>query len=283
MAHLYLYVTIYSFQLGVIMSNVLYSNNSSYYSMIARLVLAEKNVNYELRNIEIHIKTEQFNPEYVKIQPNMTVPTMTSGANILQSSRDIIFFANNNFPGQDLLPEKDKSAIEKSIDIHYSFSIEDFTMGTAVRKSPIAKFALGRGLKKGTKRCLELLKAHPEFKDVCEKKLNLEDERRRLILSADNNYEEMKQKSIELCDMLEQQLSKQEYAASDNYSLADVVWTVFLARLHMTKFDSLITDRPHLYKYWQSMSNRDSYTKANICTKMPTRLMIRIMLSLIFS
>ena len=46
----------------------------------------------------------------------------------------------------DLFPAADAEAIEKSLELHYAFSIEDLTMGNALRKSPIAWIALGRGL-----------------------------------------------------------------------------------------------------------------------------------------
>jgi len=51
--------------------------------MIARLCLAEKQVIYDLHDVDIHIKMEQFAPEYVAMQPNMTVPVLDCGGNII--------------------------------------------------------------------------------------------------------------------------------------------------------------------------------------------------------
>lgn len=264
------------------MQNILYSNNSSYYSMIARLVLAEKGVAYDLHNIDIHINMEQFSPEYVKIQPNMTVPVLVcDGVNIDDSHR-ILLFVNQNFAGVDLCPPESAAAILKSLDLHYTFSIEDLTMGTALRKSPIARFALARGLKRASRRCHELMRTHPEFKAACENKLQLEVQREKLILSKENNYAQMFERAIELCDYLENELTQHEFIASDSYSLADVVWTVFLARLIMIKFDYLIVERKNLNAYWQRVIQRESYLKANLCTKMPVRFLIKVILALLF-
>lgn len=260
----------------------LYSNDSSYYSMIARLVLAEKDVKYNLNQVDIHIKMEQFSPEYVRIQPNMTVPVLVSGNDIFDSSEKILRYVNEHFTGVNLYPEEDRLAIDDSLRRHYAFSIEDLTMGNAMRKSPIAKFALGRGLDRGTEKCLELMKKHPEFTVACQKKLDLEKERRKLILSKENNYEQMLQQATEVCDFLEDSLAKHQYAASNSYSLADVVWTVFIARLFMIKFDSMITSRKNLKSYWQRMSSRESFMRANIRMAMPKKLLFRIMLALIF-
>lgn len=265
------------------MSNVLYSNDSSYYSMIARLVLAEKNVKYEMHKVDIHIKMEQFSPEYIAIQPNMTVPTLLCDGVTIDDSHKILFFVNEQFEGADLYPDVDAAAINESLTRHYAFSIEDLTMGNAMRKSPVAKFALARGLKKASRRCQALMITYPEFRDALDKKIRLEEERYNLILSKDNNYEQMKVRAIELCDMLEGKLSKHEFAASNQYSLADVVWTVFIARLFMIKFDRLITERQHLQAYWQRMSKRKSYMEANIWTKMKPMFLLKVMFNLIFS
>lgn len=264
------------------MSTVLYSNDSSYYSMIARLVLAEKGVAYDLHKIDIHIKMEQFDPEYVKIQPNMTVPTLVCDGVTVGDSHKILFFVNENFPGANLYPEADAKAINESLARHYDFSIEDLTMGNAMRKSPIAKFALSKGLKKASQRCTILMTTHPELKEACEKKIQLEEQRYKEILSADNNYEQVKRRAVELCDMLEGKLSTNDFAASNQYTLADVVWTVFLARLFMIKFDYLIAERKNLQEYWQRMTMRDSFAKANLWTKMKPAFLLKVIIALVF-
>lgn len=261
---------------------ILYSNASSYYSMITRLAFAEKNIAYDLHNIDIHIKMEQFSPEYVSIQPNMTVPALVYEDRVITSSREIMIFINTNFAGVNLCRAEDESKVEELLDLHYGFSIEDLTMGTAMRKSPVARFALGRGLQKASKRCVELMTAQPKFTQVCKNKIELEKLRERSILSKTNNYDEVKQRTIALCDILEENLIKHEFIAGNNYSLADVVWTVFLARLMMIKFDNLILSRPHLASYWQRMQQRDSFAQANLWTKMRPWFMIKVIFALIF-
>lgn len=258
------------------MKPILYSNPFSYYSMIARLVLSEKKVEYQLNHVDIHIKMEQFLPEYVTIQPNMTVPALVWGDEVFSDSYNILFFVNKNFPGVDLFPENDQVEIQKAIDRNYKFSIEGLTMGTAIRRSPFARIALKRGISRGVRRCRQLMLKHPELKNVCEKKILIESERQRLIISKSNNYNELYQNVIEICDWMDKSLESRQFIASDNYSIADVVWTVFMGRLNMIKFDDLIKKRKNLNSYWQRMSNRESFKEANICTKMPVLNIFRI-------
>jgi tetrachloro-p-hydroquinone reductive dehalogenase len=250
--------------------------------MIARLCLSEKQVKYELCNVDIHINMEQFEPEYVRIQPNMTVPTLVCDERVITDSRSILFFVNQHFAGINLFPQANEKAIEDSLALHYDFSIEDLTMGNALRKSPIARIAIRRGLDRASRRCIKMMALNPDLKDAYTKKLALEDERKRLILSKNNNYLQMRQKAVNLCDILEMNLSKHQFSASEDYSLADIVWTVFLARLVMIKFDSLITERKHLNEYWQRVSTRPSYVKANICTRIPTLKLVRMIFALLF-
>src|SRR5262245_46513724 len=54
----------------------LYHAPSSYYSMIARLALAEGGIAYEPVFVEIHVRMTQQQPDYVRLNPNMTVPTL---------------------------------------------------------------------------------------------------------------------------------------------------------------------------------------------------------------
>ncbi len=250
------------------MNTVLYSNESSYYSMIARLVLAEKVVPYESHLIDIHLKLDQFKPEYLKIQPNMTVPVLDHNGIIINDSKDILFYVNKNFSGPDLMPSEDSDEIQRQIELHYEFSIEDFTMGKFVRQSPIARFGLNHGLKRAVRRCHQLIKNYPEFRVAVENKLELEKERVEHILSKNNNYAEMYQKAIDICDILEKKLGDHEYIASNKYSLADVVWTTFLARLHMAKEESLVNSHKLLHEYWEKMKLRPSFVKADIWTSM---------------
>jgi glutathione S-transferase len=48
----------------------------SYYSMVARLALAEAGVAYVSRLMDIHLAKQQLSPAYRKLNPHMTVPTL---------------------------------------------------------------------------------------------------------------------------------------------------------------------------------------------------------------
>jgi glutathione S-transferase len=51
------------------------------------------------------------------------------------------------------------------------------------------------------------------------------------------------------------------------YGVADVVWTVFLARMEFAGLGAEIPKRPALMRYWNAMQARPSFAAADIWTK----------------
>ena len=54
------------------------------------------------------------------------------------------------------------------------------------------------------------------------------------------------------------------------YGVADVVWTVFLARMEMAGLGAEIPKRPALARYWGAMQARPSFPAADIWTTFHT-------------
>jgi len=54
------------------------------------------------------------------------------------------------------------------------------------------------------------------------------------------------------------------FVASDAYSIADVMWTVTLARVDMLGLDAQLRARPAVAAYYQRVSERPSFAAASI-------------------
>jgi glutathione S-transferase len=67
----------------------LYHTPSSYYSMIARLALAEGRVAHQPVFVDIHFRQSQQQPDHAPLNPNMTVPTLALTNRVLDRSRDV--------------------------------------------------------------------------------------------------------------------------------------------------------------------------------------------------
>lgn len=80
----------------------LYHNAASTCSQKVRLVLAEKNLAFESRELDL-IAGEQHDPEYVKLNPNHVVPTLVHDGNVMIESSLINEYLDDAFPGVPML------------------------------------------------------------------------------------------------------------------------------------------------------------------------------------
>src|SRR3990167_8863919 len=115
----------------------LYHTPSSYYSMIARLALAEGGIAYERVFVDIHFRLSQQQPDYVRINPGMTVPTLVLADRILDQSRDIAEYALGSTPDDET---------KTWVDLHYGYPIEELTFGGILARNPLARIMIPKRL-----------------------------------------------------------------------------------------------------------------------------------------
>lgn len=251
---------------------LLYTTGSSYYSMIARLALTEKQIKYQAKTVDIHVNLEQFTPAYVELNPNMTIPTLAWGDSILTSSQDILFFTEGPAAASILQPE-DPAALKQMhalIDLHYAIHIENFTFGKLLLHNPI----MYRLMRKIFTKEMQICKANSnKFPELKESYLNKEKiiTQRMTDFSRDNlsaTFTSGRNSIIQYLDKLDGQLDKYPWAAGTDYSLADVVSTCLLARVEFSRESSLYESRPRLKRYYEQVRQRPSFQAADIWTSM---------------
>src|SRR3954470_24623272 len=126
---------------------------SSYYSMIARLALAEGGIDYEPVFVDIHVRMTQQSPDYARLNPNMSVPTLVMPGRNLDESRLIAEFAFG-------LADPDLDAdMRYWLDLHYSFPIEDLTIGGFLAHNRVARLLIPRKLAKARHHLLAMAAA----------------------------------------------------------------------------------------------------------------------------
>lgn len=82
---------------------VLYHGDTAVCAAKVRVVLAEKGLDYESRLINLH-KGEQFDPDYLKLNPNAVVPTLLHDGGIFIESTVINEYLDDAFPQKPLRP-----------------------------------------------------------------------------------------------------------------------------------------------------------------------------------
>lgn len=243
----------------------LYTTPSSYYSMIARLALAEGGIAHESVFVDIHLRMSQQEPDYVRLNPNMTVPTLVLADRILDQSRDIAEYALG--VSEATLDEETKAWL----DSHYAYPIEELTFGGILARNPLARIMIPKRLAATHRSLLERAAANPGLAELYEARAAVFAQRVRTFnpdavirLSQSRRAE-----TIGFMDRLEQTLHDgRAVLVPPGYGVADVVMTVFLARMEFAGLGAEIPKRPALVRYWRAMQARPSFSAADIWTKL---------------
>jgi glutathione S-transferase len=242
----------------------LYHTPSSYYSMIARLALAEGGIPYESVLVDIHARMRQQRPDYVRLNPNMTVPTLVLADRILDQSRDIAEYALG-------AGEASPAGEAKTwIDLHYAYPIEELTFGGILARSPLARVMIPKRLRSVRRRLLACAAEHPDLAPAYAARAEVFAERVR-VFDPDAVVRLAQQRRIEaigLLDRMQKTLDDgRAVMVPPAYGVADVVLTVFLARMEFAGLGAEIPKRPALARYWQAMQARPSFSAADIWTR----------------
>jgi glutathione S-transferase len=243
----------------------LYHALSSYYSMIARLALIEGGIAYESVVVDIHLKMFQQRPDYVRLNPNMTVPTLVLPDRILDQSRDIAEYA---LGVSEATVDGDTKAW---LDLHYGYPIEELTFGGLLARSPLARIMIPRRLDSVRRRLLERAAQNPDLAKIYRERAAVFAERVRTFDPAAvvRLSERRRAEAIGFMDRLEQTLRDgRGVIVPPAYGAADVVWTVFLARMEFVGMGAELQKRPALARYWRAMQARPSFGPADIWTKL---------------
>ena len=251
----------------------------SYYSMVARLALAEAGVPTISRLLDIHVSKQQLSPAYRLLNPHMTVPTLRGPDLLLTDSSQILDFAAEHalHPWADADPAFG-AGIADAVTGHYALSIEDLTFSKLLNTRPWFKTVMVRMIT-GINRSLQRDKQRfPEQATVL--KAKKEQNRARLAMFRDRPASEV------LC---EQRAQVASYLASmppvvagswlfgSRISSADVVLAVLVARLEMSGEQGLLS-RQDLQQWWQRYQQRDSFVEADVWTRFKRREFVAALL-----
>lgn len=241
----------------------LFHNPASYYSMIARLALAEAGIAYERVFLDIHRRMEQQKPDYARLNPNMTIPTLVLPDRVLDESREIAEWA--------LGGEAETAAARSWVDLHYSFPIEELTFGRLLRRNPLAQRLIPARLASTARKLSALAVANPDLAPLYRARADIFASRARTF-DADNIQRLAGRRIAEavgFLDRLEQNFADgRKFIVPPSYGVADAVWCVFLARVEFAGLGAEIPRRPALARYWAAMQARPAFAAADIWTRM---------------
>lgn len=247
----------------------------SYYSMVARLALAEAGVPYVSRLMDIHLAKQQLSPAYRALNPHMTVPTLRGPGLLLTDSSQILAYAAQQ-GGED--DANRAEAIQRAVAGHYALSIETLTFSKVLASRPWFKPVMVRMLS-GINASLEReIPAHPDQAAALQAKVR--QNQARLAVFRDRPApqvlaEQREQVSAYLGSLPAVVASGWLFGA--RISSADVVVAVLCSRLAMAGELALLS-RPDLQSWWQRYQQRPAFAAADLWTRFQRRRFVQSLL-----
>jgi glutathione S-transferase len=241
---------------------LLYHFNEATCGSKVRLVLAEKGVTFEERQLQ---RDELTQPAYLALNPNGVVPTLVDRGEVIIESSVIMNYIEDSCAGPalrpvDALSRARMNGLMKLADDVYLPSLGAVTYTTLVRRrlsgqTPVEREAMLAALPDPAKR-----------------------ERRRMLLELGPASPEVAAGMKALAGMfraIETHLAGgTAWLAGPDYSMADAALTPFCYRLDL--FDLLgpmMSDLPRAATWWSNVTNRPSF--ASVLTERTTAAYLR--------
>jgi tetrachloro-p-hydroquinone reductive dehalogenase len=253
----------------------LYHYPLSFRSQIARLVLTECGIPWEGQVVDIGPLHENFRPWYMRINPKGTVPTLEHEGRFVVETIDIIRYVNQNLHGKSLVPDDPQAALVMDYWVHQQdgFPERELTYGTA--RGPVAHLNR-RGLAGRRKRMLRSLsEGVPELRERYDAKL-ADVEKWQRAVDDPAELDRIRRRLEQMLDELEEHMQGRTWIAGTDYSLADAVWTVLLARLELLNLADLWArdKRPAVAAFYARVRQRPSFAAADIHTRLKPSLVL---------
>ena len=248
----------------------LYNVPPSLCSQKVRLALEEKGVAFTNHWVDIGPTSANYEPWYVRLNPKCVVPTLVHGDTIVTDSSRIMQYIDDTFDGVKLFPEAEEKRAQTDRWFKLGETL-DFRLFTfAQSPAMFTDLMLNKKLKKLKKYAAKYPDLRAEYEAKFLDMQDLKDRKNDTVVTG----EQLKELEATL-DEMDELLGEQPYLAGEDYTMADVMWTVVLTRMKFVKAGAMIEQRPNLLAYYARMQTRPSYASADLWPRFkPQRLLV---------
>ncbi len=229
----------------------LYHNDMSLCAQKVRICLAEKGLSWENHHLALRDGVHQ-QPWYLKLNRRAVVPTLVDGEKVIPESNVILEYLEESYPETRLAPKDPFGRAKMRLwikqldeDIHDA-SAAIITFGIAFRHQYLERGEQGK----------KMLEQIPNM---------FKRERRRDVIEKgpDSQHFVIAVKRMrQMLDEMEEDLAKHAWLASDEYTLADVAFTPYLARLEHLNIMGMLDGRPRVADWYRRCRERPSFAEA---------------------
>jgi glutathione S-transferase len=229
----------------------LYHNDMSSCSQKVRLCLAEKNLAWESRHLNLRAGEHQAD-WYVKLNRRAVVPTLIDGDIVVPESNVINEYLDERFPEVPLSPDDPPGRARIRLwtkqldeDVHDA-CLAILSFGIAFRHQYLARGEAGRAMLEQIPNIFK----RERRRDVIEK--GLDSIHFRIAVAR------MRQLLAEM----DEALAEHAWLAGETYTIADAAFTPYLARLEHLAILGMADDKPHVRAWYERIKARASYRDA---------------------
>ena len=251
----------------------LYSASGSLGSQKVKLVLAEKNL--EWNNHLLNLLTfENLQPSYIQLNSQAVVPTLVHNDTAIADSAVIIRYLDEQFRDPTLTPVEPKlrEKMNSWIELQNQFPMRELMYGNY---QGINGIVLRRSVQIKEKLLSRLMQIYPELAQQYASKLQ-DVKRWNSTIQSDREIADINARIAPMLDRLEEQLNQTDWLCGATYTLADAVWTAVINRLDELKFNYLWKNntRLKLESYFNRLKSRPSFAMAIENDKMPLSMLM---------
>jgi glutathione S-transferase len=228
----------------------LYHGRTSVCSLKARLALAEKGVDWESQLLTL--RGDQFDPAYMKLNPNAAVPTLVHDGNVVIESTVIMHYVDDAFAGPALMP---RDAVSRA-KVHMTTKLMDEYVHNSCT---VLTFA--------TVNRPNLLQMKPEEleAELAKTPSRARAEVKRQVaahgLDAPRAAEALHHHEM-LLDRIDAAMDEGPFIAGAAYSLADIAAAPYVWRLDKLRLARMWDKRPGVASWFDRIRQRPSFATA---------------------
>ena len=229
----------------------LYHNDMSLCAQKVRVGLAEKGLEWESRHLVLRAAEHQ-QPWYLELNRRAVVPTLIDGEKVIPESNVILEYLDESYPDPALAPRDAYGRARMRLwtkqldeDVHDA-SAAILSFGIAFRHQYLERGELGK----------KMLEQIPNV---------FKRERRRDVVekgAQSKHFVIAVERMVLLLDEMEEALAAHQWLACDDYTLADVAFTPYLARLEHLNILGMIGERHRVADWYRRCKARPSFREA---------------------
>ena len=233
----------------------LYHSINSVCAQKVRVALHEKGL--ACTEHEMTLQGDQFDPAYIKLNPNGLVPTLIHDGRPVIESSVILYYLDEAFPEKPLMPKDphDRASVRlfnKLIDEYVHTACMTLSFATAFR-ARMAKMSEAA-------REEEFAKAPNQKRSEIKRDVTARGLQSHYVADAIAQHEK-------LLSWMEEAVQHGSFLAGSHYSLADIGVMPYVLRLELVKLDRMWDKRPGVASWWERVKARPS-TQETILKRM---------------